>query len=621
MKKIFLLIASSVLLLAGCTKESKLSDAVVEGETVTVKVMAQLENAVPATRASWDNDGNGAKVDHWILEVYDAQGMLFDRQEKENQTGLTNSFEVILVKNQTYEFAFWADTKGAYKTDDLHAVAVNYTKVGLDSQDAFFADEDDYVSKKSETVNVTLRRPLAQLNIVSLDFKKIYEQMEKAGTTGDYDKFCPVDLELKGDIYNKFNVLDSTVSDKKSSTFSLDSCYANYMAHKDTTTIYMCYGFAAADKEIYNLGFSFKSNSVPIEYGFNNIPMQRNYRTNIFGNLLSNDSEWNVVIDPVWETPDTNIVPVVSVSLDKSDMTLFVGDDTTLVATALPENATDPSVVWSSSDEKVATVDEDGKVKAVAPGTATITATASDGILTTSPATQSDSCTITVIPVGSLTGVFSVSADKVVRFSKGNLRYTVASEKWSFFDNQYDCGPATYGDGHNAEISLFTWGYGSWSTDPDGDSSELSNSMADWGTAIDDKGTWETLSNDEWKYLLSAEGRGEGDKFFKCGVEVCGKQNCLVIAPDGNNEAIAASYDDTAWSKTQAAGFVCLPVAGYRANDIVYDVGGEGDYWSASSAGSHAAYYVLVDESSVSFKGVARGCGFSVRLVTEVPAE
>ena len=390
MKKIFLLIASSVLLLAGCTKESKLSDTVAEGETVTVKVMAQLENAVPATKASWDNDGNGAKVDHWILEVYDAQGMLFDRQEKENQTGLTNSFEVILVKNQTYEFAFWADTKGAYKTDDLHTVAVNYTKVGLDSQDAFFADEDDYVSKKSETVNVTLRRPLAQLNIVSLDFKKIYEQMEKAGTTGDYDKFCPVDLELKGDIYNMFNVLDSTASDKKSSTFSLDSCYANYMAHKDTTTIFMCYGFAAADKEIYNLEFSFKSNSVPIEYGFNNIPLQRNYRTNIFGNLLSNDSEWNVVIDPVWETPDTNIVPVVSVSLDKSEMTLFVGDDMTLVATALPENATDPSVVWSSSDEKVATVDEDGKVKAVAIGTATITATSKANVL------EKATCTVTV---------------------------------------------------------------------------------------------------------------------------------------------------------------------------------------------------------------------------------
>ena len=50
----------------------------------------------------------------------------------------------------------------------------------------------------------------------------------------------------------------------------------------------------------------------------------------------------------------------------------------TLSATITPEDATDKTITWSSSDEKVATVDA-GKVTGVAEGTATITATTKDG--------------------------------------------------------------------------------------------------------------------------------------------------------------------------------------------------------------------------------------------------
>ena len=71
--------------------------------------------------------------------------------------------------------------------------------------------------------------------------------------------------------------------------------------------------------------------------------------------------------------------PVSSVSLDKEELTLNVGEEKTLVATVLPEDADDRSVTWSSSDGNVATVDTDGKVTAVAAGTADITVTTNDG--------------------------------------------------------------------------------------------------------------------------------------------------------------------------------------------------------------------------------------------------
>ena len=81
-------------------------------------------------------------------------------------------------------------------------------------------------------------------------------------------------------------------------------------------------------------------------------------------------------------------VAVTSVKLSKSKKSLNIGDTFTLTATVKPNDATDKSVTWSSSDTSVATVDENGVVTAVTEGTATITATASNGV-------KAD-CTVTV---------------------------------------------------------------------------------------------------------------------------------------------------------------------------------------------------------------------------------
>ena len=73
-----------------------------------------------------------------------------------------------------------------------------------------------------------------------------------------------------------------------------------------------------------------------------------------------------------------NKTAVTGVKLDKESMTLAIGNEQILVATVTPENATDKSVTWSSSNTSVATVDQNGKVTAVAEGEAIITATTKD---------------------------------------------------------------------------------------------------------------------------------------------------------------------------------------------------------------------------------------------------
>ena len=95
-------------------------------------------------------------------------------------------------------------------------------------------------------------------------------------------------------------------------------------------------------------------------------------------------------------TVTAKFIPVESITLDKTTLSLVEGDDATLIATVLPDNATDKTVTWTTSDASVATV-ADGKVKALKPGTTTITAKAGD---------KTASCTVTVaakvIPVTSI---------------------------------------------------------------------------------------------------------------------------------------------------------------------------------------------------------------------------
>ena len=74
-----------------------------------------------------------------------------------------------------------------------------------------------------------------------------------------------------------------------------------------------------------------------------------------------------------------SIVPINRITLSQASATLTEGETLTLTATIAPDDAYDKSITWSSSDPCVATVDSTGKVIAIAPGTATITATANDG--------------------------------------------------------------------------------------------------------------------------------------------------------------------------------------------------------------------------------------------------
>ena len=160
---------------------------------------------------------------------------------------------------------------------------------------------------------------------------------------------------------------------------------------------------------------------------------------------ISGDNNSSETSDPTEAVADATpaTVAVTGVTLDKSTLTLNVGETGTLTATVTPETATENTVTWSSSDDTIATVDKDGKVTAVAEGTATITAKAGD---------QSATCAVTVsaaTPAYTLT----IGAE-----SNGGVGYTrtitVDGKSKTNLDGKYLVTAITEGSGDNAKVSV-----------------------------------------------------------------------------------------------------------------------------------------------------------------------
>ena len=133
---------------------------------------------------------------------------------------------------------------------------------------------------------------------------------------------------------------------------------------------------------------------------------------------IPTDSTENLNFYAHWQN-----IPVTDVKLDKTSLTMQETDSDTLTATVLPDNATNKAVTWSSNDSTVATVDESGKVTAVAPGTATITVTTEDGSKTaTCTVIVHTATTITTQPQ-SVSVTEGQSATFSVAATGDNLRY------------------------------------------------------------------------------------------------------------------------------------------------------------------------------------------------------
>ena len=162
-----------------------------------------------------------------------------------------------------------------------------------------------------------------------------------------------------------------------------------YVIDGETVTAYPISDVTAIDMNLDSFSVNGKPISISDADKTKSVSFSAPYEESCTYKFIATDKAGNVTEKTVNLYYNDKVVSVTGVSLNESSITLDVGGSKTLAATVTPDNATNKKVRWTSDNETVATVSEDGVVTAVAGGTAVITATTHDGLFTAT-------CTVTV---------------------------------------------------------------------------------------------------------------------------------------------------------------------------------------------------------------------------------
>ena len=322
-KKLFLgmFAAAGMLLATSCSNDEL--DVVQSGNEAQVTFSLAAEGGI-ATRAI--SDGTGAKK--LVYAVYNASGELIETiantdvngQIVDNSAfdnGLTENVTITLAKGQQYTVAFWAQNPNctAYTTTDLKNVTIDYAGLNNDeTRDAFFKAETFTVTGNTE-IDVVLKRPFAQINV------GVYQ------TDWDAAKASGIEIEKsKVTIENaatSINLLTGEVGGEQTVEYGFDIIPAQFATpetldvdlDKDGTKenyVYLSMSYILANDEttgyaktaLEDLDFTFapiSGNNINFSEGLNAVPVQRNWRTNIIGKILTGDVTFNITIDPIYD--------------------------------------------------------------------------------------------------------------------------------------------------------------------------------------------------------------------------------------------------------------------------------------------------------------------------------
>lgn len=313
MKKanLFAVVLLCAAVLVSCSKSEEPTPIIEEMIDVTFSLSA--ENAIQ-TRAI--SDGTGA--DCLMFGVFDDEGtIILPKAVKNNVTGLTStaghSMTISLAKGHTYQVAFWAQDADctAYTVSDDMKVSIDYTGINNDeARDAFFATTEPFTVDRSTTIGVTLKRPLAQVNVGAFPFD--YEQAQHLGVD-----ITRSSATVKG-IANVLNLYDGTVSGETEVSYSLSTIPAEDLlvdVDEDKTPetyVWLSMSYILADKAstTHTMSFAFAdangNNVTTFGDGLGAVPIQRNYRTNIVGQILTGAISFNIKIDPIYEGETIN---------------------------------------------------------------------------------------------------------------------------------------------------------------------------------------------------------------------------------------------------------------------------------------------------------------------------
>ena len=311
-----------------CQKDEGLVSDGATSQTITVTIPQGMQ-----TRATAADFGNGAKVDRCLLQIYRSgttPAKYGEQQSATVQKGtdgkLTATFNLRLVASQTYDFVFWADcsTGDHYNTDDLTNITVKGDYAGNNDEfDAFTGALLDYQVTGAFSENITLRRPFGQLNVKTLDLAAIPDPALK-----------PTKVKVA------FTAVPTSFDARKSEVGTTTAA-AEYTADVlnatgELTVDYIWAPVEEATLADFSMTFLNGTTEISTNGDFKNIPIRRNYRTNVSGNLLTKQGTFNVTINPEFYKPDINDYPELRAALANGG-SVTLSEDVTIEAPLVVE--------------------------------------------------------------------------------------------------------------------------------------------------------------------------------------------------------------------------------------------------------------------------------------------
>ena len=297
MKRLIYLLLAMPLFFTSCSKDEEM----VSEESVQVSFSTELPKRI-GTRAS-TTDLNVNKVVCAVFEDGEEIGTL--REVITIQEGEDIVFAPRLIKGRTYDVVFWAMKDKNYNVNDMSAITrASETTAAESDFDAFTESvEVEVTGSKSETV--TLKRPLAQLNLgVTLDDWNAVASEETFGM-----KPTKMIITLTGK--DTFNALTgATTGEDKEVTYTLDVSGEDLVAGDETyKSIAMCYVYPDAGQENIDITYTIydQDNDVIREdVTIQNIPLENNYRTNVVGGLLTGTITYTITFEKDFNTTENN---------------------------------------------------------------------------------------------------------------------------------------------------------------------------------------------------------------------------------------------------------------------------------------------------------------------------
>lgn len=309
----------SVLAIA-CAKEQ-----VGPGEGAMVEATFSVD--VPGVEVSTKGLSDAASVNELICQVFLNDGNYTPVPDLNQTVTVTDKHAKVtfnLVKGQKYSFAFWAQAKGTgyYDTRDLRAVKMNVdaVKANEPKMDAYFAQKNfqAFSTATEKDTKITLYRAVAQVNFGTINSDRI----DKLGIVKSKIKLTEVPTVfdvVRGNMDDAYSV--PAAIEFKENALVEEKLLA---ADKEYDYVATCYVFAHKDQKLTDATATFWVDIRDSKGNFTttrtvsapNAPYKRNMRTNILGDLLTVNQDFNIVVDPDFKGGDKTY-DAVSANLEK----------------------------------------------------------------------------------------------------------------------------------------------------------------------------------------------------------------------------------------------------------------------------------------------------------------